>query len=127
MGIVLPEERHVGVGEIHEPMIGDRDTMSVPGQIMQNVFGTTERPLGIDHPVLSKEGAEKSVKCPLRRQRKACAIKGEIFPAKGALEASYELASKDPAQDSDRQKESRRRPDPSLMVWGQTAARHNTV
>ena|SRR5215468_10480646 len=102
MGVVFPEERHMGVGEIDEPMIGNRDTMSVPGQIVQNVFGTAERPLGIDHPVLSKEGAEKSMERLLRSQRKACAKKDKLFPAKGALEASYELASKDPAQDPDR-------------------------
>jgi hypothetical protein len=63
MCVVFPEERHVGVGEIDEPMIGDRDTMSVSGQIVQNMFGTTEGALGIDHPVFSKEGAEKNMKC----------------------------------------------------------------
>lgn len=36
----------MGVGEIDEPMIGDRDTMRVPGQIMQNVFGAAEGPMG---------------------------------------------------------------------------------
>src|SRR5215469_3192308 len=127
MGVVFPEERHVGVREIDEPVVGDRDTMRVPGQIMQHVFGTTEGPLGVNHPVLPKQGAEKGVERLLRCQRKACAIEGKLLPAKGALEASYELTSKDPAQDSNRQKESRRRPDPPLVVRGQTAARHNTV
>ncbi len=96
MGIVFPEERYVGVGEIDEPMIGDRDTVRVPGQIMQNVFGAAEGLLGVNHPVLSKEGAEKGVERLLRCQRKAWAKEGKLLPAKGALKTSYELASKDP-------------------------------
>jgi hypothetical protein len=127
MGVIFPEKRHVGVGEIDEPVIGDRDTMRVPGQIMQNVFGTTKRLLGVDHPVLSKECAKKGVERLLRCQRKAWTKEGELLPAKGALKTGYELASKDTAQDSDRQKESRRRRYPPLAVRGQTAARHNTV
>ena len=60
-------------------------------------------------------------------QRKTGAKECKLLPAKGALETCYKLASKDPAQDSDRQKESGRRPDPTLVIWGQAAARHNTV
>src|SRR5215831_19793683 len=102
MGVIFPKERHVGVGEIDEPVIRNRDTMRVPGQILQNVCGTTEGPLGIDHPVFAEQGAEKGMECLLFCQRKACGKEGKLVPAKGALEASYELASKDPAQDSDR-------------------------
>jgi hypothetical protein len=117
----------VGVGEIDQPMIRDRDTMRVSGQIMQNMVGAAEGPLGVNHPLLSEKGAEKSVERLLRFERKARAIEGKLLPAKGAFEASYELASKDPAQDSDRQKESRGRPDPPLAVRRQTAAGHDTV
>ena len=126
-GIVFPEERHVGVGEVDEPMIRDRDTMSVSGQIVQNMFRATEGALGIDHPVLSKEGAKKGMECLVRCQRKAGAVKCKLLPAKGALEAGYELAAKNPAQNSDRQKESRRRSNPLLPVSRQAAARHNAV
>ena len=108
MGVVFPAERHMGVGEIDEPMIGDRDTMCVPGQIMQSVFGAAEGLLGVNHPVLSKEGAEKGVERLLRCQRKTWTEEGKLPPAKGALKTGYELASKDTAQDSDRQEESRR-------------------
>src|SRR6266853_615181 len=101
--------------------------MRVSGQIMQNMFGAAEGPLGIDHPVISEKSAEKGVERLLRCQRKAWAIEGKLLPAKGALEASYELATKDPAQDSDRQKESRWRPDPPLAVRRQTTAGHDTV
>ena len=76
--------------------------MRVSGQIMQIMFGAAEGPLGVNHPVLSEKGAEKGVERLLRCQRKAWAKEGKLLPAKGALKAGYELASKDPAQDSDR-------------------------
>src|SRR5437868_8188772 len=98
MGVILPEERHVGVGEVDEPMIGDRDTMRVPGQIMQKVVGAAEGLLGVNNPVVSKEGAEKGVERLLRCQRKAWNKEVELLPAKGGRETSEELASKDSAQ-----------------------------
>lgn len=63
----------------------------------------------------------------LRCQRKAWTKEGKLLPAKSAFETRYELAAKDPAQDSDRQKEPQRRRYPPLAVRGQTAARHNTA
>jgi len=60
-------------------------------------------------------------------QRKAGAMECKLLPTKGAFETRYELSAKDPAQDSDRQKESRRRSDPMLVIWRQAAARHDTV
>ena len=101
--------------------------MRVPGQIMQNVFGAAEGLLGVNYPVLSKEGAEKGVERLLRCQRKAWAKEDKLLSAKGALKTSYELASKDTAQDADRQKESRRRRYPPLAVQRQPSAGHDTT
>ena len=42
MGVVLPAECDVGVSKIDQPVVGDRNPMRVPGQIVQNVFGTAE-------------------------------------------------------------------------------------
>ena len=108
MGVVLPEERYVGVREIDEPMIGNRHAMCVPRQIMQDVFGAAEGPLGVDHSFFAKQGTKK---CPERfftLQRTAGAMKLELLPPKCALEAGDELASKDPTQHSHRQKKARR-------------------
>lgn len=49
----------MGVREIDEPVIGDRDAMGVAGQIMQNVFRAAEGPLGVDDPVFAKQGTEE--------------------------------------------------------------------
>ena len=60
--IVLPSERYSIILEGDESMVGDRDTMGIARQIVQNVLGTAEGRLGVDDPVLSEELSEKSAK-----------------------------------------------------------------
>jgi hypothetical protein len=127
MSVVLPAKRHVGVSKIDKSVIGDCDAVRVPGQIVQNVFGTTEGAFRIYHPVFAKQRPQKSPEGGLLRQRKACAIESELLPAEGALQPSHKLATKDAAQDLHRKKETRWRSDPALAVWGQSAARHHAV
>jgi hypothetical protein len=61
--IILPAESDFAVGKVHNPVIGDGDTVCVAGQIPENMFGAAERGLCIDYPVLteqrSKEGVER--------------------------------------------------------------------
>src|SRR5262249_36744145 len=78
-------------------------------------------------PVFAKQCPQKSPKGGLVRQRKACAIESELLPAKGALQPSHKLATKEAAQDLYRKKETRWRSDPALAVRGQSAARHHAV
>jgi hypothetical protein len=49
----------MGVGEIDEPVVRDRDSMRVSGQIVQHVFGTAEGALRIYHPVFAEQRPEK--------------------------------------------------------------------
>ena len=39
MSVVLPAEADVGVGDVDEPMVGDRDPMGVASQIVQTCSG----------------------------------------------------------------------------------------
>src|SRR5215472_14021402 len=59
MSVILPTERHLGIADISQPVVRDRDSMRVACQIMQNVFGTAEGALGVDHPVLTKQSSQK--------------------------------------------------------------------
>lgn len=36
-------------------MVGDGDAVRVAGQVLENVFGSAERRLGVDDPVLGEE------------------------------------------------------------------------
>lgn len=68
MRVVFPAERDVGIGEIEEAVVRDRDPMCVSGQIMQNVLGTAEGALGIYDPIFAKKRAKESVERLLIRQ-----------------------------------------------------------
>ncbi len=39
MRIILPSKRHVSVGDLYQPMVGDRDAMGVASQITQQDAG----------------------------------------------------------------------------------------
>ena len=62
MGIVFPAERDLAVLEGEQAMVGDGDAMGVTGQVVEDVFGSAEGWLGINDPVLSKQGTEQSTK-----------------------------------------------------------------
>ena len=57
--VVFPAERHSIVLEGDESVVGDRDTMGIARQIVQNVLGTAEGWLGVDDPVLLEKLSQK--------------------------------------------------------------------
>src|ERR1700690_256104 len=58
--VVFPAERDPAALERPQPMIGDRDPMGVPCQVMQHVLGTSERALGVDDPVVLEQLAAEA-------------------------------------------------------------------
>ena len=80
VGVILPAERHLTIGEINEPMIGDGDAMGVAGQIMKNVLRAAERRLGVHDPVLAEERAKKRTECPfLAQAAEVCPERPTVF------------------------------------------------
>ncbi len=67
VAIVLPPKRHLVLGDGDEPMVGDRDPVGVPREIVQHVTGAAERGLGVDDPVVVKEGAKPRAQRRARR------------------------------------------------------------
>src|ERR1700674_1462650 len=61
--IVLPAEGDVGLVEIEQATVGDRDTLSVAREIGQDLRGTGVGPLGIDEPFGCAQGRESGGKC----------------------------------------------------------------
>jgi hypothetical protein len=57
--VVVPEEGDAFLLERQEAMVGDGDAVGVAGQIVENVFCSTEGWLGIDDPLLEKELAQQ--------------------------------------------------------------------
>jgi hypothetical protein len=42
-------------------MVGDGDAVRIAGEIVQNMFGTSEGWLGVDHPVFAEEESQERV------------------------------------------------------------------
>ena len=63
MSGVSPAEAHLSVVETEQPSVGDGDAVGVAGQVLQHVFGSAERRLGVDHPLLVDAAMKQGVKC----------------------------------------------------------------
>ena len=65
MRIIFPAKRDLAIGEVDDPVVGDGDAMRIAGQIVQNMLWPSERPLGIDDPVLAKQRAKEGSERPV--------------------------------------------------------------
>ena len=53
--VVFPGERNLSIGDVQDAMVGDRHPMRIAGQVVQNMFWSAERPLGVDNPIIVKQ------------------------------------------------------------------------
>ena len=127
VGVILPAERHLTVGEVHEPVVGDGDAMGIAGQIMKNVLWTAERRFGVHDPVLAKERAKKKMECSFLRKRLKTAGKDQLAFPKSSLQPSRELASKYSAEHLHGKKECVTRMNPMLMIERKTTGRNHAM
>lgn len=58
MGRVAPAEGDVAVFQSNESVVRYGNPMGIGAEISQGMFGATERTLGVDDPVLSKQGSQ---------------------------------------------------------------------
>src|ERR1700728_2185252 len=56
-------EAHMAVIETEKSAVVDGDAVPVAGQILQHIFRSSERRLGVDHPLYSAQGAKQRMKC----------------------------------------------------------------
>jgi hypothetical protein len=66
-------------------MVGNGDSMSVTGQVLQNVFRTTEGRLGVNHPLLPGDGFEKRCEVVFVGERHAIPKENQPMVAKRLL------------------------------------------
>ena len=55
---VSPAKAHLSVIETEQPSVGDGDAVRVTGQVLQDMFGSAERRLGVDHPLSLPPGTK---------------------------------------------------------------------
>ncbi len=63
---ISPAKAHLSVIEGEQPSVGDGDAVGVAGQVLQDMFGSAERRLGVDHPLSPAQRMEQGVKCARR-------------------------------------------------------------
>src|ERR1700691_1884864 len=86
-------------------MIADSNTVGVPAEVAQHLPSAAEGRLGIDHPILPEQRAEKTQKQLGLFQGRVGGRELQFLLAKRPLEAAHKLASKHPAEDLHGQEE----------------------
>src|SRR5271170_1818760 len=62
MSGVAPAKANLPVVETEQPSVGDGDSVSVAGQILQRMLGSAERRLRINYPLSSAQTGKQRVK-----------------------------------------------------------------
>lgn len=60
---IAPAKAHLAVLEAEEPSVGDSNPMRVAGQVLEHMFRSAERGLGVDYLLFSAQGTQQRVKC----------------------------------------------------------------
>src|SRR6201981_2591590 len=114
--IVLPPETDVGLVEIEQAAVGDRDAMRIAREIGQDLLGTGEGLFGIDDPFSLAQRRE--VRSPRVGVFELAEIGEELQFVGGVhgLETLQEQAAKQAREHADRKKETVPTGDPALAV-----------
>ena len=59
---IAPAKAHLSVVETEQSSVGDGNPVRVAGQVLQHMFGSSERRLGIDHPLSPTHVPKQRVK-----------------------------------------------------------------
>ena len=93
VGIVLPSESDVLSIECQQSMIGNGHAMGVAAQIAQHLYRTAKDRFGVDHPVLTVQGANQLSKLLGIRERGGWAGTVEFVTAVEAFQTSQKLSA----------------------------------
>ena len=120
MGGVSPLECDVALGESDQPAVGDGDAMGVGAQIAQHMFRPTERPLGVDDPVMAEQYPQPCCKGTRLGQGQEVAVELDHASMEGAAKSGNELTAEDTAEHADGQKKGAPGGDPAGVIRRQT-------
>jgi hypothetical protein len=125
--IVLPAEADVGLVEIEQATVGDRDAMGVAREIGQDLLGTGEGLFGIDDPFGCAQGRESGGKC-LRLVETDESDKELQFTGIECCRQTFEEQVPEQAREHViRKKESGLASDPTLAIRRDAATRDDAV
>ena len=93
MPIIFPVKSHLAILDVEQSVVGDGHAMGIAAQVVEDLFGTTERPFGIRHPLgfaKRRQILKESFPLPERRQR---GEELELALVKGGLQIIEEQAA----------------------------------
>ena len=102
--------------KVYDPVVGDGYAMRVAGQVVEDMFGPSEGPFGIDHPILTEQGPQKSMEGFWFADSFETSGKEQFPITESMLEAGNELAAEYAAQHLHRQEEGIARVHPALVI-----------
>ena len=56
--IIFITEPHLALGDVQQTIVRDRYAMSIAPDVVQDLLGSSERPLGVDHPFSLAQGSQ---------------------------------------------------------------------
>ena len=127
VAIVLPAEGDGAVLDPGQPGVGDGNAMSVAAEIGEHVLRSTERRLGVDHPVDAARRAKQPGKAIGLVEVGEGAAEGQFASLEGLIESLKEQAAEQARQHADRQEEAGAAGHPALTVGGQAATGNDAV
>jgi len=112
-------EADVAVTDIDQTIVGNRDAVRVPAEILQDLLGAGPRWLGIDDPLWRIELIKRSGEALRRPQRSPLGGERQLPTGRQSVESLEELGAEDGAQRLDREEKARMRRDPLWAVGDQ--------
>ena len=115
---VSPTECDFVIGQGDEAMVGDRHSMRVAAEILENRVRAAERSLAVDHPVVTEQLPEERGEGLRLGERQELAVETELAIREGTLQSFDKLASEDAAEHFDGKEEGIARMNPAFMIEG---------
>jgi hypothetical protein len=114
VGGVAPAQSHKTIAKTEEPIVGQRDTVSVAGKVVQDLLRTAEGFLCVDDPIVLPEFTEWETS-------------SDRIVAECLAEAIKVFAAEDPGQGTDGEEEAPGALDPALVRGLKAACRNNAM
>lgn len=101
--------------------------MGITGEVLDDMLGTAERPLGIDDPVEASKLTKEAIEAGGVLQRRDSTSEAKLFVAKRSTEEGEELTSEHTLKRLERQEESLPASNPPRAIRRQTTGGNQAV
>jgi hypothetical protein len=125
--VILVAKSHLAVLQRDEPGVGDGHTVSIAGQVLEDVLGPLEGLLRVDHPFFAAQVGEELVPGRGLSEVPTAPQQGELALRVGLLQTREVEAPEAPREDADGQEEVRPTRDPLGPVGRQPPGGEDTM